>query len=82
MQQPSEFALTVAKSKDGREWNTVCVGHWTPPHEPRLDGEVLPDAILEKLKGMKLQGFSEGGTHNVRYADWYYRFDLLKKVDV
>ena len=82
MQQPNEFALTVAKSKDGHEWNTVSVGHWTPPLEPQLTGEVLPDSILEKLRGMDLNAFGEGGTHNVRYGDWYYRFDLVRKVDL
>ena len=82
MQQPIEFSLTVAKSKNGSEWNTVSVGRWTPPDEPQLTGEVLPESILEKLRGMKLKGFGDGGTHNVRYGDWYYRFDLLKKVDL
>jgi hypothetical protein len=82
MEHSTEFAVTVAKSKDGRDWHTVSVGHWTPPGEPQLSGEVLPESILEKLRGMRLKGFGEGGTHNVRYGDWYYRFDLLKKVDL
>jgi hypothetical protein len=79
MQQPTEFALTIGKSKDGSEWETVAVGHWTPPDEPHLTGEILPDPILEKLRGLDLGRLSDGGAHNIRYADWYYRFDLLKR---
>lgn len=79
MQQPNEFALTVSKSQDGRAWDTVAQGHWTPPDQPTLTGEMLPDSILEKLSGMEMKRFADGGTHNVRYGDWYYRFDLLKR---
>lgn len=74
--------MTIAKSKDGSEWTTISVGHWAPPGDPQLTGDVLPDSVLEKLKGMGLKVFGEGGTHNVRYGDWYYRFDLLRKVDL
>jgi hypothetical protein len=79
MEQQIEFALTIAKSKDGNEWNTVSVGHWAPPEAPKLDGEILPDPILDRLKAMDLKGFGEGGTHNLKYGEWYYRFDLVKK---
>ncbi len=80
MEPTQEFAVTVANSKDGQEWNTISVGHWTPPSEPHLTGDVLPDSVLEKLREIGLRVSVEGGAHNIRYGDWYYRFDLLRKA--
>jgi hypothetical protein len=79
MTQRNEFALTVSKSKDGRDWQTVSEGHWTPPDAATLTGEILPDPVLEKLSKMEMKRFGDGGTHNVKYGEWYYRFDLLRR---
>lgn len=79
MEQRKEFALTIDKSKDGAEWQTVAEGHWNPPDQPQITGEVLPDPILQKLGALDLKRFHEGGTHTARYYDWYYRFDLLRR---
>lgn len=81
MENRPEFSVTVAKSKDGHEWNTISVGHWTPPGEPHLTGDVLPDFVLEKLRAIGLSVSGDGGAHNIRYGDWYYRFDLLRKAE-
>jgi len=79
MSQRNEFALTVSKSKEGTAWETVAEGHWAPPEQPHLTGQILPDPILQKLATIDLKRFADGGTHTARYGDWYYQFDLLRR---
>lgn len=68
------FRVEIAKSQDGGHWETIATGIWEPGSDPVLQGENVPQPVLQDLLGVDTAG-QESGTFYAQAG--YVRYKLV-----